>query len=259
MIATAAIAILVLYLLIGEPLLGRASHRRMLATVAAGARAARRRFYLQWIGLGWALLAITLLVTLGLAGWTPAMLGLRLPYWPHLPSFADASTGFVPGVIAGAVAAAIIGVMLGIIAKRKARRASGTHATERAHGLDRNRNLAGMLPHTTAERRTWIGLACTAGISEEIIWRGFGLGLLFMLLPGMHPALPIALSALAFGWAHLYQGAAGVIATALLGAALATLYWASGSLLWPIVIHVLLDLPPAWQARNPVPAQGGTP
>jgi membrane protease YdiL (CAAX protease family) len=54
--------------------------------------------------------------------------------------------------------------------------------------------------------------------------------------------VPIVLAALAFGWAHLYQGWTGVLATALLGGLFAWLYWATGSLLLPVLLHVLVDL-----------------
>lgn len=260
MLATLAGTLLALYLLIADPLLGRISQRRMLAAVAAGTHGARRRFYLQWTAQGWLLLAATLVVTLALAGWSPAELGLRWPTWPHLPALGQRGQGgFVIGLVVGIVAAASVGVFVAVGRARNARSPSGPRAHRAPYRLARNRNLAGMLPQTPAERRAWVGLAVTAGITEEVVWRGFGLGLLFMLLPSAHPAVPIALAAIAFGWAHFYQGAVGIFVTALLGAVLATLYWASGSLLWPIVLHALLDLPPAWQGRKSAPIEGDTP
>lgn len=72
MLATLAIAVLALYLLIGEPLLGRHAHRQLLAALDAGVPDARRCFYHQWTWQGWALLLATLVVTLGMAGWTVA-------------------------------------------------------------------------------------------------------------------------------------------------------------------------------------------
>jgi membrane protease YdiL (CAAX protease family) len=102
--------------------------------------------------------------------------------------------------------------------------------------------LLRMLPRTRAERWSFAALAVTAGITEEVIWRGFGLGLLFMLLPHAPVAVPIVLAALAFGWAHLYQGWTGVLATAVLGGLFAWLYWATDSLLLPMLLHVLIDL-----------------
>jgi membrane protease YdiL (CAAX protease family) len=238
MLATTAIAALALYLLVAEPLLGRHAHRRLLAALDVGEPDARRRFYLQWVWQGWALLLATLLVTLGAAGWTPAQLGLQPPHWPAGWS-ADGATGSLLAGFAGGVAlAAVGGIALGLVVARRHKGAAAPR-TPRVAGGDR---LLRMLPHSHAERRGFIALAFTAGITEEVIWRGFGLGLLSALLPHAPAALPIVLAALAFGWAHLYQGWSGVLATAFIGGLLAWLYWATGSLLPPMLLHVLVDL-----------------
>jgi membrane protease YdiL (CAAX protease family) len=49
-------------------------------------------------------------------------------------------------------------------------------------------------------------------------------------------------SAIVFGLAHAYQGAAGIVKTTVVGLVMAGLYAYSGSL-WPgIVLHAALDL-----------------
>ena len=45
-----------------------------------------------------------------------------------------------------------------------------------------------------------------------------------------------------FGLAHWYQGRLGMLATGVLGAVLTQLYLTTGSLLLPMVLHVLIDL-----------------
>jgi membrane protease YdiL (CAAX protease family) len=246
-----AITLLALYLLIGEPLLGRIAHRRLLAALDAGAVDARRRFYRQWTWQGWMLLLVTLAVTLGVAGWTPARLGLR---WPHglqgWPSH-GATGGMLAGFVVGMILAVAGGIVIGLATARRRKRAPHV-GTPRVAGGDK---LLRMLPRTRAERWSFAALAATAGITEEVIWRGFGLGLLFELLPHAPVVVPIALAALAFGWAHLYQGWTGMLATALLGGLFAWLYWATGSLLPPMLLHVLVDLR-ALLVR--VPATGAT-
>lgn len=238
MLASLAIAVLALYLLIAEPLLGRHAHRQLLAALDADAPGARRRFYRQWTWQGWILLLVTLLVTLGVAGWTPAQLGLRLPHWPTgLPSGAAASS-LIAGFVIGAALAAVGGIVIGLVLARRRKDATPTHSP-RVAGGDK---LLRMLPRTHAERWSFAALAVTAGITEEVIWRGFGLGLLFALLPHAPIAIPMVLAALAFGWAHLYQGWTGVLATAALGGLFAWVYWATGSLLLPMLLHVLIDL-----------------
>lgn len=235
---TLAIAALALYLLLAEPLLGRRAHRRLLAALDAGEPMARRRFYRQWTWQGWALLLATLVATLGLAGWTPAQLGLRLPHWPAGWPSHGIGGGWVAGFAVGAALAAVGGAAIGLAMAHR-RKGAPSPKAPRVAGGDR---MLRMLPHDRAERRGFIALALTAGITEEVIWRGFGLGLLCALLPQAPAAVPIALAALAFGWAHFYQGAAGMLVCTLLGGLLAWLYWVTGSLLPPILLHALIDL-----------------
>ena len=45
-----------------------------------------------------------------------------------------------------------------------------------------------------------------------------------------------------FGLAHWYQGRVGVLKTGLLGGLMATFYLGTGSLLWPAILHVAIDL-----------------
>jgi len=45
-----------------------------------------------------------------------------------------------------------------------------------------------------------------------------------------------------FGLAHLYQGWVGILATAVIGAALAALYLGSGALWLAMAVHAAFDL-----------------
>jgi membrane protease YdiL (CAAX protease family) len=81
-------------------------------------------------------------------------------------------------------------------------------------------------------------VAITAGICEEILYRGF----LFSFLrawSGIVAALVI--SSIVFGWAHLYQGYRLLPRTALVGLFLAVVVVLAKSL-WPaILIHAAID------------------
>jgi membrane protease YdiL (CAAX protease family) len=52
----------------------------------------------------------------------------------------------------------------------------------------------------------------------------------------------VLVAALVFGLAHLYQGVFGMLTALVLGGCLAVLYLGSGSLLLPVLYHVLVDL-----------------
>ena len=99
--------------------------------------------------------------------------------------------------------------------------------------------LEPLLPTNNRELHWYYRLSVTAGIVEELLWRGFLWWYLSLLLP-MWAAAVIVIAA--FGFAHIYQGLSGVIRTGVLGAVFLALYWLSGSLWLPIIVHALVDI-----------------
>lgn len=96
-----------------------------------------------------------------------------------------------------------------------------------------------VIPATDAERKGFWLLSVSAGICEEVIYRGFLLWL-FTAWAGLFAA--ILVSTAAFGFMHIYLGEAQVPRTAIIGFVLALLVVASGSLLPAMVFHAALDL-----------------
>ena len=96
-----------------------------------------------------------------------------------------------------------------------------------------------VLPHTRRELKWFYGLSVTAGITEEILYRGF---LMAYLAAAMPMPAAIVVSSLIFALAHLYQGISGASRTFVVGLALAITYVLSGSLLFAIIAHVLVDV-----------------
>ncbi len=103
-------------------------------------------------------------------------------------------------------------------------------------------SYAYLFPATRAERRWWVLIGLTAGICEEVLFRGFLLHYLHTSPWQLDLTLALLVSSLIFGLQHLYQGAKGVIATTLLGALFGLLFLLSGSLLLPMILHAALDL-----------------
>jgi len=230
MLVDVALTGLVGWLLVVEPLLGRRASRRLGRALDRGAPDARTRFLLTWTWQGWTLVAVTLAIALGMAGWTPAQLGLARPQ-----AAAGLDAGFLLGMTASMVLGALVAAIgLRVVARRRGRARPAPAPAPTA--------VLRILPRTRRERLAFAALAVTAGIGEEIVWRGFGLAVLRNWLPHAGPVTYVLLLAVAFGWAHLYQGRAGVIVTAVLGGVFAALYLASDSLLVPMVLHVLIDL-----------------
>jgi hypothetical protein len=112
-----------------------------------------------------------------------------------------------------------------------------------------------LLPRTAAEQRLAVGVAITAGISEELMFRGLliaaGVG-----LAGLSVAWSAVIAAVLFAVAHLYQGPSFIL-PALIGLTFTIVYVMSGSLLPGIVAHVAMDVAaltiPAHVIRRPAP------
>jgi uncharacterized protein len=102
-----------------------------------------------------------------------------------------------------------------------------------------------LLPVSRQERMWWVLLSITAGVCEEVLYRGFLLQYLRGHLAG-GPALALMpawlLSSLIFGVGHFYQGKLGMIQTTAAGMVLGMLAILSGNLALPILLHTLLDL-----------------
>jgi hypothetical protein len=95
-----------------------------------------------------------------------------------------------------------------------------------------------LLPRTPGERRGFAAVAITAGICEELLFRGF----LMWYFAGWGIVVAFAISSLLFGFAHIYQGIPSVPRTGILGLVLCLIVVAAGSL-WPaIIIHAAIDL-----------------
>lgn len=102
--------------------------------------------------------------------------------------------------------------------------------------------VAAFLPSTSRERWLFAGLSITAGICEEILFRGFLIFYLSNVFPGAPAIVAAGLSSLIFGMARLYQGVRGALTTAAFGAILAFTYLSTGSLFISIILHALVDL-----------------
>lgn len=100
-----------------------------------------------------------------------------------------------------------------------------------------------IMPTTPLESAVFVGLACTAGIAEEFLYRGF-VFVVFRHLVGFAYAVVIAaiLSSMWFAVGHLYQGVRGIITTFVVGILFISVRLWSASLLPPVIAHAGIDL-----------------
>ncbi|MFN3835981.1 MAG: CPBP family intramembrane glutamic endopeptidase [Glycocaulis sp.] len=193
--------------------------------LAGGGRAgARPALYRETMASLWALAAVCVVFWL-LSGRDLAGLGLRLPE--------EGWRGWLAWAMAGAATLYFLVWVPVALALSRKDRAKTRELIRSAEGIDLIR------PRTQAEHRLFPWLAVTAGITEEIIFRGFLIGALALLMPLWAAALA---SVAIFTAAHFYQGAAGLVRVAPM-AAMLTAVFVAGNSLWPvIIIHIAADL-----------------
>jgi membrane protease YdiL (CAAX protease family) len=201
-----------------QPFAGRRRYQQLLERLRHD-RSARLRHYRRGIAFEWG--GAVLVGVLALLAHSRVR-----SLWP--PGSHTSVTGQIPGIALALIAVTAL-YRFGGAAMRKALAVQ-------------LKPVAALLPRTAAERRVFALLALTAGICEEVLYRGFGLAALRWAEPGLgHPAL-IAITAVAFGMAHLYQGRRGVALTGMAGAYFAWIAIATGSLVPVMVLHAILDL-----------------
>lgn len=97
-----------------------------------------------------------------------------------------------------------------------------------------------ILPQNSRELIPFCGLALTAGLCEEFLYRGFAMTTISNL--GMPAGVVVLTSAVLFGMAHLYQGKAGFVSTTILGLLFGFARVSLASLLPVIAWHAGIDV-----------------
>jgi membrane protease YdiL (CAAX protease family) len=104
------------------------------------------------------------------------------------------------------------------------------------------RRMSKGLPHGRQERWIFTAMAASAGIGEEILFRGFGIAYIRWLFPDAATVVIVIVIAITFGLAHRNQGNQSVAMNTLVGGVLTWVTLATGTLVPAIVVHTLLDL-----------------
>lgn len=200
------------------PWRGLVRYRRLKHSVAAGDLTAKVRFYRATVAFQACVIAIVLIFWL-LSGVPAAWLGLVLP-----------STW-------GITIASSVVITLALATSVRAFRSRGDRQ------LRQLMNVAGaMVPLSPRERWWFVALSFGAGVSEEMLARGFVIFYLWQYLPDRDVTWMAWGSGLVFGLGHIYQGWRHTAFLTILGACLAWLYLSTGSLVLPMIVHTAIDL-----------------
>ncbi len=197
----------------------RYGYPAFLREVAAGRPDARPRAYRQAIAIQWTLAAAALALWL-LSGRPLAGLGLGL--------------GLDAKLLAGA------GILVLVLLLLEGQRRSVVGHPELDDQVRRQLAYAeAILPHHLRETRLFVALSVTAGICEEILFRGYLMAYAASWL-GLWGGWLVA--SVLFGAAHLYLGSVAAVRAGVVGLVGGGLYLFTGSLWIPMLLHAALDL-----------------
>jgi len=196
------------------------SYMALLRRVDAGEQIDRSKLYLQTAAGHWVLFGATIVLWIGADR-----------SWETLGFGWQTDKLFFVGV---ALALVVIGFLWG-----QARQVSKANASDLARFRQQFGRAHLLVPRNGNELGRFYGLALTAGIVEEVLWRGFLIWYLGYFMPLWAAAV---LSTIGFGVAHSYQGIANVPKITIVGAAFTGIYLLTGSLWIPMILHTVIDV-----------------
>jgi membrane protease YdiL (CAAX protease family) len=206
-------------LCIGMTAWAHREHSRLEFRLSSGRSRARLEGYRRVIFVQWSLVGLLGLHWV-LTSRPASALGLRLPL--------DWRAGV--GILLVAAGVAFLWHQL-----QEVRRDDSARAAARRQIAD----LRALLPHTPRELEAFYRVSITAGICEELLYRGFLVWFLGFWMPAWAGYL---VAGAVFGTAHFYQGPAGILKTGAFGVILGLLTWLSGTILPAMVLHAAIDM-----------------
>jgi uncharacterized protein len=214
----ALVAVLMLVL----PVWTGVTYRRFLAKVRDGGATVRLAEY-RWTTIAqWALVAATLAIWLH-ADRDLSTLGFSIPQ----------------GTRAWLVAGLCLAICGFFVNQLHELRAPDANLSELGPQLEPVKDL---MPQSEREVRWFVAVSCTAGICEEILFRGYLIAYLTTVLPGSSPWLAVVIGGASFGFAHFYQGPSGIVKTGIVGLLMGAFYVLGGSLLPLMILHAVVDI-----------------
>ena len=201
------------------PPVGAWDFRRLVRWIELGRPDARVRTYRWILAMEWGLVAVFVAWWL-LDGRTWADMG-----------FVPAAAGWQWLAIGLGLVATLLMIVQMVVVLRKPAQLRQVRATMG--------DLACLAPRDDREAGLFGAVAVTAGVCEEILYRGL---LLTVLTPAIGVWAAVIVSSLIFGLGHVYQGWVGIGKTALVGLVMALLTVFGGSIFVPILLHAVIDL-----------------
>lgn len=96
-----------------------------------------------------------------------------------------------------------------------------------------------IVPRTQDELRSFVTLSVTAGICEELLFRGYAM---WVFRPALGVWGAAVASILLFGVGHAYQGRSGAVRATIVGAVATALAIGFGSIIPGMIMHAIVDV-----------------
>ncbi len=212
--------IFVLLIFVALPVYDVIDTRRYVARIEAGQPAKPVGIYVTTTIVEWLFLA-----------------GLGIAWWFLGRPITDLGFRNLEGLeLWGGTTVLVLIIGLLVVSWQYTKRTSAEEKKRQVDGLGR---MVHFLPHTSRDLRYFVVVSITAGIVEEIVYRGFAIWYLgsFMPLWGA-----VAVSSFGFGLVHCYLGVSGAVRAGLVGLGFAIFYVLTGSVWLPILAHIALDI-----------------
>lgn len=203
------------------------------AELASGKPGVRVKHYTQTILWLW-VISLPIIVLWATANRSWAELGFRL----------DANLWALSGWVLALLIAAFFALQFAQVT-----RSDSVRAQIRDH-MSKNSIMTNFMPQTDEERRVFNLMGVSAGIAEEIVFRGYLIWAFTLFMPVWSAA---TLALLVFTILHAYQGLSQLPGVFAMGALVTLVFLLSGSL-WPaIALHIFVDVinnGTVWRART---------
>ncbi|RMH25786.1 MAG: CPBP family intramembrane metalloprotease [Planctomycetota bacterium] len=205
---------------VAVPALGVWRARSLMRRWDAGGAISRTRVYAETLAVQW------------------LMAGLIVAWWawsgrPWITLSVGAPAGALVWIILGVVGLAGVG-----FAVQVARVRASDEARRRVRG--QLGAVAPILPRTPGELRLFLTLGATAGVCEELLYRGYLMWWAVSL--GSPVWLAVLVTAALFGAGHAYQGVDGAMRIFALGVVFGVIVTLTQSIWVAAAAHVLIDV-----------------
>lgn len=140
---------------------------------------------------------------------------------------------FNPSIIAAIISILIIGIVVFLFTRLKVSRENAPAIREKMKGAYQ------YLPKNKRELRWFVFLSVSAGVCEELIFRGFLVG---FLTQQVNSWIAVVAANLVFAFTHIGSGKQNLFSSFVLGLIFSGIYYFTGSLLPAILLHTAIDL-----------------